>query len=726
MPVSQLMQLVKDEDFDRFETLCLETLEHGDLRLADLVAPFKELNNREHADRAAAIGQMVLENVDWRSDPTAALEIARYALLGDPNDADLLALTVKLYRQVHGQKAGFEALMTASGLETGRPVRNALRLLDVCLSAKAGDPMLSRTEDLVVEVMELDFEHGLIMLQTQKRPKGVTPLEFSREYERIAPDDFRVLRAFKPDSVTELLESDPVSVVVGILHAHGEMMDQDVLKSELTPKYLPAKSWSKWWTSVKAKLQRNTHVIMEGRSPVLLRYTEEGWTPEDAAWEEFQSCADPADWRIRLESYLREKQKNKEEPDVGLLTRCKRRIEQHRDTILKLRPSEALGCSLVGRRIDALAEGLGEPSAPQAAQMLRESGNPAKLIEGIRDEALYVDALQALEEARPDDAALWAAELAPAAASGVLDRLVDIARKAEAVDLIQTHIDAAAADPIDYTEMVYWLWKGPKSLKGLREPDYDALFTTIIRTLRALGRTLNPDPEIIKQFRLRIRTALSLRNYERVNECIRRIEHDRAITLRTQLERLEGLGDNVRYKLISLLRDVHPNVFVVHRKKIEPWEDENVLWSTAEGVKRKTAARDHLMNVEMHENAKRIGEAASHGDLSENSEYKFALEERDFLRARLAQMNMELSITEVIDPHMPPSDHVGVGSRVTLRDVSDGSVRMMTFLGPFDTDVENGIFNYRAPVSQSLMGLHLNDRKELTFDDLLGARVRDH
>jgi len=717
MPVSKLIQLVKDEDYDGFETLCLEKLESGDLRLADLVEPFKELDNREHAERAAAIGQMMLESVDLESDPAAALEIARYALLGDPKNDELLRRVATLYRQVHGDKPGFDALLKTSGLESGRPVRNALRLLEVCLTAEVGDPMLSRTEDEVVEVMEIDLEHGLFTLRTRLRPKTITSLEFSREYERIAPDDFRVLRAFKPESVTELIESDPVGVVVGILHAHGELMDQDVLKSELTPKYLPTKSWSKWWSSVKTKLQRYPHVIIEGRNPLLLRYTKEAWTLEDATWDMFQLQKDPADWLAALESYPREKKKRKETPNVGMLARCKQHVDQHREAIQKHRPSEALGCLLVSQRIDVLADELGEPAAPLALKMLQECDNPAELISGIRNEALYADALKALAAARPDDAARWAAELLPSATAGLLDRLVAMTRNSEAVELVQSHIETAMANPIDAAEIMYWLWKGPKDLSGLPAPDYDELFTSLIRTLRALGRTLNPDHETVQHFRRRIRSAFTLRSYERVNECIRRVAHDRAVTLRTQLERLEGMGDNVRYKLLNMLSAAHPNVFVVRQARIEPWEDQNVLWCTADGLKRKTGEREHLVNVEMHENARRIGEAASHGDLSENSEYKFALEERDFLRARLAQMNKELSIAEVLEEHMPPADHVGVGSRVTLRDVSSGVTREMTFLGSFETDVEKGIFNYKAPVSQSLMGLHPHDRKELTFDN---------
>lgn len=717
MPASKLLQLVREEDFDGFESLCLEALEGGSLRLADLVPPFEELERHSHADRAATLGQMVLENTDPRSDPSAALKIARIALLGDPKNDELREHLVALYRQVHGDKPGFDALLDMSGLPAGRPARNAIRLIDVCLTLEPGDHLLSRTEEVVVEVLDVDIERGLITLRHPRRSKTITPLELSREYERIAPDDFRVLRALKPESLTELLESDPVAVVVGLLHAHGEMIDQDVLRSELVPKYLSAREWSKWWTKARTKLQRCPHVIIEGRAPVLLRYTAEVWTLEDATWETIESQGGPGEWLATLEGYLREKKKNKEEPDVGLLARCRAHLDRRREAIQTPRPSEALACALVSERIDKIADGLGEDAKELTLEMFRNSNDPAVLIAGIENETLWTRALAALAVARPDDAARWAAELVPSAAAPLLDQLVVMTRQAEVVDLVQTHIDTAMADPVDYPEIIYWLWKGPKDAAGLRLPADDNLFAVLIQTLSALGRTLNPGVEVMKRFRARTRTAIALRNYARAGECLRRITADRAITLRRQLERLEGVGNNVRLKLLDLLREVHPEVFIVRKRRLEPWEDPDVLWNTAGGIKRKIGDRDHLVNVTMHENAKRIGEAASHGDLSENSEYKFALEERDFLRARLAQMNRELALADTIETYQVPTRHTGVGSRVTLRDVEDSSTRVMTFLGPFDTDVEQGVYNYNAPVSQQLMGLRVGDRKTLTLDD---------
>lgn len=718
MPASRLLQMVREDDFDGFESLCLEALEKNELQLKELTAPFRELELHAHADRAAALGQMVLENVDPAADPPSALTIARIALLGDPKNDDLRHRAVDLYRRVHGDTPGFEHLLEVSGLTSGRPARIGVKLIETCLSLAPGDALISRTEDAVAEVREVDLEHGLITLKHPKRTMTITPLELAREYERVASDDFRVLRALKPEQLVEMVQSDPVTVVIGLIHSHGEMITQDTLKDELVPKYIAAGDWAKWWTRAKAKCGRSPHVLVEGRSPVILRYTAEAMSLEDEAWDAFQAQSDPGEWLDTIEKYLREKKKHKEKADSGFLTRCHEHVTQHRELIGALRRSEALACALVGVRLAEVVDGVADDAREIALAMLRGARNPLRLIRGLPGDGFWGRALDVLPDARPDDAATLAAELIPHASAAMLDRLVSMSHEAELVGLVQAQIDTALADPVDYPEIIFWLWKGPRNAGDLRLPDDDELFTEIIQTLSALGRTLTPSAPVMKEFRARMRTALGLRDFARARECTERIPADRAITLRTQLERLEGLGDTAQSRLLNMLQDAHPHLWAVAFKRVEPWEDQDVLWNTAEGVKRRTDERDHLVNVSMKENARQIGEAASHGDLSENSEYKFALEERDLLRARLAQMNKELILSETIDPGSVPTDHIGVGSRVTLRDSTTGETSVITFLGPFDADVEKGIYNYRAPMSLSLMGLHVSDHQTLTLDDV--------
>jgi len=188
-----------------------------------------------------------------------------------------------------------------------------------------------------------------------------------------------------------------------------------------------------------------------------------------------------------------------------------------------------------------------------------------------------------------------------------------------------------------------------------------------------------------------------------------------ARTFYRQIERAPGLSKAGIHDLMHIVRQLFPNLY--EEKRIEPWQDQNALYTTEEGQRKAEAELNHLVNVKMVENAKAIGAAAELGDLSENSEYKFALEERDLLRARVAKLQNELSMARVIRSHHVPRDQVGVGTRVRVKS-ADGSVeKEMVFLGPWDSDVKQHIYNYLAPMSQRMMGMTVGDVVELSLDD---------
>jgi len=165
--------------------------------------------------------------------------------------------------------------------------------------------------------------------------------------------------------------------------------------------------------------------------------------------------------------------------------------------------------------------------------------------------------------------------------------------------------------------------------------------------------------------------------------------------------------------MLKIIQEAHPELYT--RVKVDPWIDETILFGTREGMNRREEELKQLVNVKMVENARAIGEAASHGDLSENSEYKFALEERDLLRARAAAIQSELSRARLLTHNDVATDAVNIGTRVTLSG-PDGSRRDLTILGPWEADVEKSIYNYRAPLCMKLKGLHVGDTVALDLD----------
>jgi transcription elongation GreA/GreB family factor len=188
-----------------------------------------------------------------------------------------------------------------------------------------------------------------------------------------------------------------------------------------------------------------------------------------------------------------------------------------------------------------------------------------------------------------------------------------------------------------------------------------------------------------------------------------------ALTIRRQIERAEGLGPRTQEEMLAILRALYPKLEV--KLKVDPWDDESVLYFSATGLKIKEDELHQIVNVKMRENAKAIGEAAAHGDLSENSEYKFALEERDLLRARVAQINSELSIARVLEPHMVPFDQVGIGHRLTLQPTDGGDPVIMSILGINDTDLPAKSYSYKTPIARQVLGRRVGDVLHVSFGD---------
>jgi transcription elongation factor GreA len=241
------------------------------------------------------------------------------------------------------------------------------------------------------------------------------------------------------------------------------------------------------------------------------------------------------------------------------------------------------------------------------------------------------------------------------------------------------------------------------------------------RVLRGLDDSRRDDllpRERVKKIGQRARAVLSARSYERFLACLEELEPGIAGAFRRQISRQDSLGRAVRSDLLKHIANRFPGLQA--KPETPPWERDDVLYVTEAGLVRKQKEVDHHVNVKMKENARAIGRAAEHGDLSENAEYKFALEERDLLRARLAQMNAELAKAEVMSPTDVPNDHVGVGTRAVFKRVSDGESYQMGFVGPWEADPTENYFNYQAPICQQVLGARVGDVVEFEHGGATG------
>jgi transcription elongation factor GreA len=106
---------------------------------------------------------------------------------------------------------------------------------------------------------------------------------------------------------------------------------------------------------------------------------------------------------------------------------------------------------------------------------------------------------------------------------------------------------------------------------------------------------------------------------------------------------------------------------------------------------------------------KAIQKAVEMGDLSENAEYKSALERQQFVQARLNHLTQRMSELSRIDTSKISKDRVGFGSRVKLRDEqSNAEITYSLVFGDY-IDLDSDQISMASPIGSALLGKQLND-----------------
>lgn len=132
-------------------------------------------------------------------------------------------------------------------------------------------------------------------------------------------------------------------------------------------------------------------------------------------------------------------------------------------------------------------------------------------------------------------------------------------------------------------------------------------------------------------------------------------------------------------------------------------ETEKEIVLTADGLKRIELELEHLRTVHRREVADRIRESKSFGEFSENSEYEDAKTEQAFVEGRILELKHILANAEVVRESDIPTDMVGVGSKVTVRDLETDDEWEYTIVGSVEADPSEDRISNESPVGESLM-----------------------
>jgi transcription elongation factor GreA len=112
-----------------------------------------------------------------------------------------------------------------------------------------------------------------------------------------------------------------------------------------------------------------------------------------------------------------------------------------------------------------------------------------------------------------------------------------------------------------------------------------------------------------------------------------------------------------------------------------------------------------------------ISKARAHGDLSENAEYHAAKERQGMVNARLGQVRARLRELSMVDMARIPRDRVGLGSTVTVLDLTKDEEIIYRLVTSEEADVAQGRISTTSPIGRGLIGKQVGDTVKVQIPD---------
>jgi transcription elongation factor GreA len=135
----------------------------------------------------------------------------------------------------------------------------------------------------------------------------------------------------------------------------------------------------------------------------------------------------------------------------------------------------------------------------------------------------------------------------------------------------------------------------------------------------------------------------------------------------------------------------------------------DIRYYTEEGLRKLKDELHEMKSVQRPSISQQIGEARDKGDLSENAEYDAAKEAQGMLEAKISQLENIVANARIIDESQLDDSKVLILSKVTIKNVKNGTKLNYTLVAENEADLKAGKISVDSPIGKGLLGKEVGD-----------------
>ncbi|WP_019892750.1 transcription elongation factor GreA [Allobaculum stercoricanis] len=127
------------------------------------------------------------------------------------------------------------------------------------------------------------------------------------------------------------------------------------------------------------------------------------------------------------------------------------------------------------------------------------------------------------------------------------------------------------------------------------------------------------------------------------------------------------------------------------------------IFVTQEGLDELRAELENLVHVVRPEVIVELQEARAQGDLSENADYDAARDHQARVEGRIKELESLIKNAQIIEEGEGGTKTVRLGSTVTIKDNTDGSLMTFSIVGTIEADPFNNKISNETPLVKAIL-----------------------
>ena len=712
----KLRELAETGDHQGFEDLWIRSIDEAPSEIDSFLAGADALASQGNFDKAGLYLSMLTPALLEQGLYEEALSALRVMANLAPRERGLRHGLLTAYQNLHADNPRLSQWLELSGLTEGKDLKKAIKKLDTFLGFKEGAYVFHPAGWGPGLVTAVDEDTSEVLIDFESRKGHRISLEMAAKVtDFIASDDIRAMKLDRKEEIQRLVEEDPLALIRAGLRSRRGKATQRELKDRFVDDILDAKAWTKWWTKNKKHIKAASDITMTPGSNATLELTEDQGGYAEACLRDLRLLPNGMR-RVRYFRDLLKEASTQEDGERALLDVSAALLGPDKDAS-QLDDGCQISLGFLLRDAQTQWPTLSNPTALSLKKLLPNPiesipSFPSIPITGHRT-AVMVDLRKRkdLDWVEFCEQVILAGE--PDTTDQAMASLIREGKTDRANELATTILERSREYPQAFT----WYFRAALAKRlppSLRKEPAPALLEKVLVLHSHLDVASKRDnDEQKKSLAKSIATTLTNREFAFIQEAFESSTVSEANSLATLLKGNRSLNSDIKDKMLAVMFRTRPETAKAGSTKstgqpTNPLFDPEVLYTTEQALYRKRGEYEDVVNNQIPENAAEIGRAASHGDLSENSEWTAAIEKQERLTRQAEELGSEIGKARLIDPTLQDGKHVTLGSRVVLEDVT-GSEQTYTILGPWDVDNSKGFISYLSPLGRALIGHQVDD-----------------